>query len=245
MPEIFGRKPNSVQAQIGEHEVIVPIGKTEYGNLVRVIQENKVQGAGIAFALGLFALGYRLLRQSGQKQEMKQAEKVFLGRELKQNEKRSYADFYRNNKDYVHTFIRQGTKGYGEDVMEEITAQLFFKFLRQWHRYQLKDETELRKLLNTSIHNALVQAYKKHKSEVGFEDELFEHEEDFEEKLIEREKQRELAELIHRLPAESKLLVVLKLAGLENKEIGSILGVPQGTIKMRFHTITKSMKRFY
>lgn len=123
-----------------------------------------------------------------------------------------------------------------EDIAEEVCQEAFIKYFERMDHFPDADQAKywlIRVAKNLALNSAKRsgrerRAYERASHEpprptVSGEDEL-----------IRRESEAEVQEALHRLPEKLRVVLVLKEFGrLNYKEIGTILGITEGNVKVR------------
>ncbi|MBI2641049.1 RNA polymerase sigma factor [Candidatus Roizmanbacteria bacterium] len=227
-----------VSGSVGDFPVSAPIQKSQLDRLTQILHRHE-KGVAIALWLGLFGIAIRILTRRGDK--IKPQEPEVASNESIEN--KGFVTFFQDNWLKALNIARPKMKGYDkaeiEDLVAEVFTDIFFKYGNQ-------DASELRKLRNAALHNALANLYRdaSRHPRVPYEDELQEEfsREDILEEVIERLDKEQLAEMIQGLSPTERLLVVLKLSGLENRDIGRTLHISESATKSRYHKIVQKLR---
>ena len=125
---------------------------------------------------------------------------------------------------YRYVYYQVGDKMTAEDI----TADVFFKALDHIDSCQGKEAT-FQAWLYRIAHNSVIDYFRSRKRQLSMESEIFHLKQD-NAKGIER---RELFDIVSKLPANQRQIIILKfIAGLNNREIGKVLGKNEGAVRI-------------
>lgn len=133
-----------------------------------------------------------------------------------------FSEFYVPLVLYACKFVKD------HDVAEDIVQDFFCKL---WEgRRHLPDIRSFKTYLYTSVRNRSLN-YLRDKHSVSIEEATLFSESDFLKEMMEEEIYRELYAAIRKLPDKCGRILLLKLDGKDNIEIGKILGVTEETVR--------------
>lgn len=125
---------------------------------------------------------------------------------------------------YRYVFYQVGDKMTAEDI----TADVFFKALDHIDSCEGKEAT-FKAWLYRIAHNRVIDYFRSRKRHLSLESEIYHLKQD-PDKGMER---RELLDIVSKLPANQRQIVILKfIAGLNNREIGKVLGKNEGAVRI-------------
>jgi RNA polymerase sigma-70 factor (ECF subfamily) len=163
-------------------------------------------------------------------------EELLLDQAIAGNEV-AFGELYQLNIEKIYNYIyyRTGNKNDAEDL----TARVFQRALKHITKYK-KTKVPFSAWLYRIAHNLVANWYRdsKRKKEVPIEDHGYlTVKSDVPEKEIEKKQEvEELLQLIHDLPHDRQMLLILKyVEDLTNCEIGQIMGKSEGAIKSLYH----------
>jgi len=136
--------------------------------------------------------------------------------------------------DRVYAYCRRRLQT--QEAAEDATSQTFLKALAAIPRYR-PEAGSFRAWLFTIANRVVIDGFRRGKPTTALDDAVAVRDPDPgpERVAIERETSRELYALVDRLPDEQANLIQLRLAGLTDREIADVLGIPVGTVKSRLH----------
>ena len=152
--------------------------------------------------------------------------------------------FEKHHKNLYNFFRRQtGIVQESEDLVQEV----FLRMLKYRHTY--RDEGNFKVWMFKIAHNARNDYYKRYaqqKDHVDEVDQLISNDPS-PDKIMERESEIEiLQQALNLLPADRKELILMsRFNNLNYKEIGTILGCTEGTVKVRMYRAMKELSEKY
>ena len=152
--------------------------------------------------------------------------------------------FEKHNKNLYNFFRRQtGDSQESEDLVQEV----FFRMLKYRHTY--RDEGDFKVWMFKIAHNARNDYYKKHSHQTIPIDEAEEmvSNDPSPDKIIEKKSEIEfLQQALSALPNNKKEVILMsRFQNLGYKEIGTILGCTEGTVKVRMYRAMKELTEKY
>ena len=152
--------------------------------------------------------------------------------------------FEQHHKHLYNFFFRQ--TGNGQES-EDLTQEVFFRILKYRHTY--KDEGDFMVWMFKIAYNARNDYYKKHKQMSNIDDEIetLASSEPLPDKLTEQKSDIEFLEkALNALPQKKKELILMsRYENMGYKEIGSIIGCTEGTVKVRMYRAMKELTEKY
>ncbi len=122
------------------------------------------------------------------------------------------------------------------DIAEDVTQEAFIKYYERSEPLPDIDQTKywlIRVVKNLSLNYAKKKTREKRAYE-RFKDNSFRHPETGEDITLKKEMSEEVKEALDLLPDNLRIVLVLKeYADLNYKEIGKILGISEGNVKVR------------
>ena len=152
--------------------------------------------------------------------------------------------FEKHNKHLYNFFLRQtGDSQESEDLVQEV----FFRMLKYRHTY--RDEGDFTVWMFKIAHNARNDYYKKHKQLDNLDDEIdsLVSNDPLPDKVTEKKSELEFLEkALNALPLKKKELILMsRYENIGYKEIGSIIGCSEGTVKVRMYRAMKELTDIY
>lgn len=150
------RPPEPIQMPLFHRTICFPMSEREEDRLTEVLHP-KINGAFIAFTLGIFRLEKVLAREQGQKLiterrvEHLPAERLHLTAQ----EAASFTDFVNANYQLVLSHARYRYK-VPPDAAEDILQELFLKMALKWKEYGCKPAEDRQYLLFTSLKHQVI-----------------------------------------------------------------------------------------
>jgi RNA polymerase sigma-70 factor (ECF subfamily) len=133
-----------------------------------------------------------------------------------------------------------------EDLAEEVCQEAFIRYYDRVDRFPSDDEAKYW-LIRVAKNLALNVAKRSGREVHAYERVAFERDEETpsgEDELLRKETEREVQAALERLPAKMKSVLVLKEYGqLSYKEIGSVLGISEGNVKVRVHRARERLQK--
>jgi RNA polymerase sigma-70 factor (ECF subfamily) len=141
---------------------------------------------------------------------------------------------------YVRSRVRNGADA------EDVTAEVFHRALRNLSTFR-DDEGTFRAWLFRIAHNHVVDYLRTRRPTAAFDEaECMDHPTagaDPQMLVLRAEDARRLVEALRELPAESREVVALRMAGgLRYAEIAGIVGQSEDAVKMRFHRAIRTLR---
>ena len=128
---------------------------------------------------------------------------------------------------YRYVYYQVGDKMTAEDITEEV----FVKTWKSIGSCRGKEGTFTAWLYRIA-HNHVVDTFRKKHREVSFEDININNEDDPEQEAEDKLELHKVLEAVDSLPEQQKQVILLKfLEGVDNSEIGQILGKRQGAVR--------------
>ena len=148
---------------------------------------------------------------------------------LAQRDPRAFAPLYERYADpvYRYCYRRLGDT----DAAADATSQVFVRVLAALPRYH---HTSFRSWLFTIAHNTLIDSWRTTRSELPLTDDGWHLDPTPgpEDRLLREDAGREVRALLTQLPPDQRQVVELRLAGLSNQEMATVLGRSVGATKM-------------
>ncbi len=131
-----------------------------------------------------------------------------------------------------------GDREVAEDIVQEV-------FIRLWEKMEDYEKIpDCRTFLYVAVRNLCYNYLRDKKKTVDFTSvELPDKQLSFQEKLMQEETYRLIAEAIAQLPVQSGKIMRLALEGKQNKEISEILGIAVTTVKTLKYNALKMLKK--
>ncbi len=152
--------------------------------------------------------------------------------------------FEKHNKHLYNFFLRQTGKG---QESEDLTQEVFFRILKYRHTY--KDDGNFMVWMFKIAYNARNDYYKKHKQMGNIDDEIdtLASSDPLPDKVAEHRSDVEyLEKALDALPLKKKELILMsRYENMNYKEIGSIIGCSEGTVKVRMYRAIKDLTKIY
>lgn len=140
---------------------------------------------------------------------------------------------------YGYCYRRLQTRAGAEDA----TSQTFLKAFAGLGGYR-EDAPSFRAWLFAIAHHAVIDAWRAGRMESPMDAtaELRTGGPGPEESVLASEADRELYELVHQLPADAEHLIQLRLAGLTDREIATVLGKSHGAVRTAQHRAVQRLR---
>ena len=152
--------------------------------------------------------------------------------------------FEKHHKNLYNFFRRQtGNCEASEDLVQEV----FFRMLKYRHTY--RDDGDFKVWMFSIAHNSRNDYYKKHAHQTIPIDELepFASSDPLPDKVTEKKSEVEILQhALNALPVNKKELILMsRFHNMGYKEIGTVLGCTEGTVKVRMYRAMKELTDKY
>lgn len=152
--------------------------------------------------------------------------------------------FEKHNKHLYNFFLRQTGK---ERESEDLTQEVFFRILKYRHTY--KDEGNFMVWMFKIAYNARNDYYKKNKMLSNIDDEIdaLTCKNPLPDKVTEHKSDVEFLEkALNALPLKKRELILMsRYENMGYKEIGSIIGCTEGTVKVRMYRAIRELTNIF
>lgn len=171
---------------------------------------------------------------------MTNKELLNLIKALKNNRMEVFDDLYYETKNIVYYTILGIIKD--PSLSEDLMQETYLKMLEKIHSF--KKSTSVKAWLTTIARNIAINEYNRRKREMSID--ILEQEHMFGSEESSSEKELLVREILHKLDETERDIVIYHIIGdITFKEIGYLLGIPQGTVQWKYHEAIKRLKSDY
>lgn len=170
--------------------------------------------------------------------------------------KQNFQKFYQTHFDKIYRFVFFRVGG-NKELTEDLVSEIFIKALKNFNNY--KEEKSKSAWIFTIARNHLANHFRDSGKRVEISLEAIDNETHIEieilaeiktdfladgfEQFVKKDAERELLQALNKLPEDARQLVTLKhLSGYSYKEIGEMLGMSEGAVKVATHRAMKELK---
>lgn len=161
-----------------------------------------------------------------------------------QGDKEAFGVLYKTYFARIHRYCKANI--YREDLATDICQETFIKAWKAFPTFSLKNGGTLQAYLFRIARNLIIDLSRKKKefSLAAYED--IQTEEDFEENIDKQDAVNKLKTILAKLPEKERQIMILRyFEDVSHKEIGRILGMREGALRVRTLRVLKKLKEMF
>ena len=167
---------------------------------------------------------------------------MYTANKIRDGDAQAFEELVDAYKEKVFNYCLRVTGDY--QLGEEIAQEVFLRVYLNINRYDWR-KASLSTWIFTITHNTCINMFCRGQRDIALDPiSLREVSASAEEEYISSCRIKALNEILHSLPSEERMLVIMKsYLGFKYREIGKITGTPTGTVKSRLHAIHLKIRK--